>query len=120
MGVTILLVVTRAMIGLMISPRIPPRLPTMLRPRENGAREEKAAPNALRNLVRCGGGDEEKTRLPSTPRTVIATIGLVTRPLRTPKMVARGPIFCPFLFFPSSKRTNPIGLRMRREIGATR
>ena len=51
-GLTMLLTMTRATIGLMALPLIPLSLPAMLIPREKGARAEKASPSDLKNLLR--------------------------------------------------------------------
>ena len=117
---------------------------TMLRPREKGARQVKVAPIGLRKRVIVAGGFEENNTLANTPRILITITGLITSPFDTCKDYSKknNAFFTIFTFrrvcttvillsFPppalplafsllSSRRTNPMGLRTRRDMGAVR
>ena len=116
----------------------------MLRPREKGARQVKVAPIGLRKRVIVAGGFEENNTLANTPRILITITGLITSPFDTCKDYSKknNAFFTIFTFrrvcttvillsFPppalplafsllSSRRTKPMGLRTRRDIGAVR
>ena len=117
----------------------------MLRPREKGARQVKVAPIGLRKRGIVAGGFEENNTLANTPRILITITGLITSPFDTCKDYSKNRMFffltiftfrrvCTaviLLSFPpsalplafsllSSRRTNPMGLRKRRDMGAVR